>query len=385
MLKVAYVTSLCGPGLPNVHGVPRVSEVFLQAIASEQAVAIDVYVISDAVTGRVEIKGKRGKIVYFPSRRGWGTANIGLLGAYRCLKELMQGEYDIVHAQPPVENFLVAMFSGRATILTLHGLILREYAGITFSEWWRWASGGLREAICLMALQQVRTCISIARYISDYVSVRGRGRSLIIPNPVEAAYGSLDPACWDGLRIICVGTVSRRKNQLSLIKACKLLKENGIRLSCRIVGQPLDAWNECTAFVREQRLEDVVEFTGAVSNNEVLAAYNWANIVVLPSLAESSPLSIAQGMIAGRLCIGANSGGIPEILGDGQYGVLVRPNDVSDLAEKIAHCLRAPHRSEALAAVGCAYARRHFSLQAVVGKTMQVYMGVAKMDLANIL
>jgi glycosyltransferase involved in cell wall biosynthesis len=359
-----------------VHGVPKVSEVFLSYLRKCENVDVDIYCISDDVADVTSVDTSFGRVVYIPGTRSIVTGNLALLGVFRCAAKLISGRYDVIHAQPPVENFIAAAISHTATLYTLHGIILREYAGVSKREWWRWAAGLLREACFLISVRYASRGVAIADYIQSYIATRSSARFHRIPNPIEPVYSQIKPPTWNALRIICVGTVSRRKNQFTLLQACKILREAGIEFSCKIVGQPLDAWDICKTFVRENRMEDVVNLTGAVSAEDVVAAYEWSNVVVLPSLAESAPLSLAQGMLCGRLCIGANSGGTPEILGYGEYGLIFEPNNPQMLAELLQQTGREMTRGSEHALVGKAHAEQVYSCASVIAQTVELYRGI---------
>lgn len=73
---------------------------------------------------------------------------------------------------------------------------------------------------------------------------------------------------------------------------------------------------------------------------EVLRAFD---VFVLPSIgSEGLPRAIMEAMAAGVPCLGASSGGIPEILGNGEFGYLVPPRDSRALAEAMIKLAQMP-------------------------------------------
>lgn len=80
----------------------------------------------------------------------------------------------------------------------------------------------------------------------------------------------------------------------------------------------------------------MVEHLGPVSMNQRVKCFENADIFVLPTYAEAMPISVIEAMAAGLAVITTPVGGIPELVSDGEDGLLVPPGDVSALAEKIA-------------------------------------------------
>jgi glycosyltransferase involved in cell wall biosynthesis len=76
-------------------------------------------------------------------------------------------------------------------------------------------------------------------------------------------------------------------------------------------------------------------FLGELPRQEVLAAYANSHIVLIPSLNEGVPNVLYEAMATGNMVIASDVGGIPEVLLDGQTGILVEPNNASELAGAI--------------------------------------------------
>jgi glycosyltransferase involved in cell wall biosynthesis len=89
---------------------------------------------------------------------------------------------------------------------------------------------------------------------------------------------------------------------------------------------------ELQRLCREWNLVSDIRFLGKRSDiSELLLA---CDIVVQPSRLEAFPLSLIEGMAAGRPIVATNVGGIPELIEDGVTGLLVRP-DPQEIAQGI--------------------------------------------------
>jgi glycosyltransferase involved in cell wall biosynthesis len=77
-----------------------------------------------------------------------------------------------------------------------------------------------------------------------------------------------------------------------------------------------------------------------VAKEQLLTSYHRADICVVPSLWDNSPNTIYEAMAAGKAVVASRVGGIPELIEDGETGILVQPKDPVRLAESIVRLLR---------------------------------------------
>ena len=71
----------------------------------------------------------------------------------------------------------------------------------------------------------------------------------------------------------------------------------------------------------------------------IVAAYNAADVFVLPSLSENLPNTIMEAMACGTPCVGFNVGGIPEMIDHRLNGYVARYKDATDLADGISYIM----------------------------------------------
>jgi glycosyltransferase involved in cell wall biosynthesis len=87
--------------------------------------------------------------------------------------------------------------------------------------------------------------------------------------------------------------------------------------------------------IRHLGLADYVKLVGGKPFNEIPIWMNACDIFVLPSLNEGNPTVMFECLGCGKPFIGTKVGGIPEIIISEDYGLLVEPENPTDLAEKI--------------------------------------------------
>jgi glycosyltransferase involved in cell wall biosynthesis len=85
-----------------------------------------------------------------------------------------------------------------------------------------------------------------------------------------------------------------------------------------------------------------VEFRGWVSPQEVQNVINEATLVVIPSRTEGLPLIALEAAFMGRPVVVTKVGGLPEVVRDGQTGIIVEPENASALAGAIEYLFARP-------------------------------------------
>ena len=129
------------------------------------------------------------------------------------------------------------------------------------------------------------------------------------------------------LRLLYVGQVAPHKGVHVLLGALARLGPESERLDVRIVGsaehQPQEALSDYETSLRglAARTDARVTFEPYTSQAEVARIYRWADVVVIPSLAEPFGMVAVEAMASGVLVLAAAAGGLPEVVGDA--GVLV--------------------------------------------------------------
>ncbi len=128
---------------------------------------------------------------------------------------------------------------------------------------------------------------------------------------------------FEGEKLVYVGRLTPKKGVKYLISAMKLVRD----MDLLVVGDGPD----------RRRLEKMaaglrVKFIGMVSPEKVYDYLEQAKILILPSLYEGLPNVILEAMSMGIPVIATRVGGIPDVIKDGETGLLVDPGRVDELA-----------------------------------------------------
>lgn len=176
-----------------------------------------------------------------------------------------------------------------------------------------------------------------------------------------------------------IGRLDRGKGQEHLIEALALLVEEGRDVHALIVGE--DTRGEAQGYgdllrgrVAQRKLHERVHFRSFAE--DVTGVYAGLDVFVLTSLAETYGMVTIEAMAAGLPVVATRSGGTPDIIRDGETGVLVPPADPVALAGALAGLLDDTERAAGLAAAARADARLRFSRDQACGRYEEVFRSV---------
>jgi len=159
--------------------------------------------------------------------------------------------------------------------------------------------------------------------------------------PTEPGAG---PATREPGLILAVGRLVEKKGFDVLIDACSRLRTAGKRFRCRIIGEG-DAGDALRQQVVERGLVSHVSIEGARSREDVLDAMRRARVLAAPCVVgadgnqDALPTVILEAQAMGLPVVATPVGGIPEMLADGEQGLLVSQRDPDALAEGLTRML----------------------------------------------
>ncbi len=176
-------------------------------------------------------------------------------------------------------------------------------------------------------------------------------RVVVIPNCVVAA--DYHPLYRAGDHTLYVGRLSREKGVEVLVQAAI---ETGARV--KLVGDgPLRPALE--RMIAESGAD--VELLGFRSGDDLAAAVQAASAVVMPSIChDNCPLAVIEAMAWGKPVIGSRVGGIPELVRDGEEGLLVQHGDTAALGAAMLRLQADPELAERMGRTGRARVEMHY-------------------------
>jgi glycosyltransferase involved in cell wall biosynthesis len=127
----------------------------------------------------------------------------------------------------------------------------------------------------------------------------------------------------------------------------------------------------------ELGLDSRVELLGALGRSEVLALFRSADAAILSSAWENFPHTVVEALAVGTPVIATSVGGVPEIVRDGENGLLVPPGDPAAFAEAIRRFFGEPGLRERLRSAASASVER-FAPERVYGELERILEAAAR-------
>lgn len=179
--------------------------------------------------------------------------------------------------------------------------------------------------------KNILTNIAISDYIRN-TTVKYYGKQYIVPvvyNGIKLEETVTKNNKYD---FINVARFNIEKNHIYLINTVSELVKDFPDIKILLVGSGA-LFNEMNELVKKKQLDKNIEFAGYTEN--VYQYLQISKIFVLPSIYEGNPISILEAMNCGLPIIASNVGGIPDVVKDGRNGLLIDPNNETDLYLKM--------------------------------------------------
>ncbi len=172
----------------------------------------------------------------------------------------------------------------------------------------------------------------------------------------------------DNPYILFVGNAMPHKGLEHLLGAFALLRHREMNLA--IIGGRLSQSESLAARAKALGISDRIRELGRVSSEDLVLAYNEAEVFVLPSLYEGFGLPAIEAMACGTPVVSSDGGALPETVGDA--AVVFHRGSEGELADSIDQVLRDSRLCRTLIAEGLRNVRR-FSWKETAKRTLQVY------------
>ena len=179
-------------------------------------------------------------------------------------------------------------------------------------------------------------------------------------------------------QILAVGYLIERKGFEYLIKATKEILKEHDNVHLTIVGSgPLE--EKLKNVIKELKLETNAKIMKNVSDEELLQLYNSSDLFVLPSIVDSQGnteglgVVLLEAMACGLPVVGSNIGGIPDIIQDGETGLLVPEKNITELSNTILNLVENEELRKKLAINGYNRVREKFSWEKIAESYINVY------------
>lgn len=174
--------------------------------------------------------------------------------------------------------------------------------------------------------------------------------------------------------IINVGALVAHKGQRHLIDAAAQVVRDVPDTRFVILGEG-ELHHALAKQIAERGLEKHVLLAGF--RQDVLSLIKGCDIFTMPSVTEGLGTSLLDAMACEKPIVASRVGGIPEVVVDGETGLLAPPKDADLLAEAFVRLLQDRELAARMAAAGLARVRTRFTVERMVEETLSVYARLA--------
>jgi alpha-maltose-1-phosphate synthase len=331
--------------------------------------------LSACLDGCAIYQTNMGSAHYYLHRATMGLTSLPLLVRSleyaRALSQMLR----LIHARTPID--LIEIPEMFVSPRQLHGIpyIVRLHSSAwmcrrMFCEWSP-VSDRIEVRLEGYTLNHASALSSPSRAVGDYIRAACHvdGTKIeTIPYPVDTLRFTPPSVQPQEPLILFVGRVERRKGADVLMRAIPLIWAQHPESEFVFVGGVCDDVKEQVAAMAAR-----VRFLGVRPREELVGWYQRAAIFVAPSLWDNSPNTIYEAMACATPVVASRVGGIPELVDDGETGLLVPPGDESGLADALLALLDEPTRRERMGQRGRGKVVAEYGVDKIQTKTLGFY------------
>ena len=247
---------------------------------------------------------------------------------FYALKLIKKEGIDLIHAHWIIPSGLVGLICKRIfgipLIVSSHGSDINRvgnrFIGVVFKH----------------ILKNADWVIAVSTALRDKLINLGAQRSKVkvMPCGIELDNFLVDIKKGNDLRILAIGRLIEDKGFHNLIEAMSYVVKEIPDVTLTIVGDgPFR--EELIRLSKDLSLQDKIAFKGGKPHSEIPRYIQESDLFVLPSMSEGLPLVILEAMACGKAVVATDVGGIPDVIINGETGVLVKKNNPRDLSEAI--------------------------------------------------
>ena len=298
-----------------------------------------------------------------------------LSAGWRLSRVLKRLTPDVVHAHDPHAIAMASLAlslggSAAAAPLVASRRVDFHLKGNSFSRWKH------RQVDCFIAASEAIRRMLVADGVPADRTVTVH-EGIDVDRVAATPPVNVHEAFWLPHHAPVVGNVAAlvpHKGQRYLIDAARLVVQEIADARFVILGEG-ELREQLEHQVREHHLEKHVLLPGF--RTDVIGCIKGFDLFAMSSVTEGLGTSLLDAMACARAIVATSAGGIPEIVADGETGVLVPPRDAAAMADAIVRLLRDDAARQRLGEAGLARVGERFTVERMVAGTAAVYARLA--------
>ncbi len=288
-------------------------------------------------------------------------------GIFKLVNLINDNDYDLVHVHLFPADIMAAfasLFVNKRTkfIFTEHNVYNRRRSIIIFRLIDKFTYSRYQKVVCVS--EKVKE--SLANYLRELES-----KAVVIRNGIPITDRKFDVEVKKEYDILCVARLEEAKGVDILLEAIGILREkSNLPLNVAIVGG--GSKKEMLFNLNKNLgLENVVHFLGV--RKDVSHLMDVSRIFVLPSRWEGLPIVILEAMAHGLPVVSTPVGGIPEVVKNGENGILVPKEDPDSLSESVLRLLNDEELLKRLSNNAYEFVKQYYSIETYTKNLFGLY------------
>jgi len=289
-------------------------------------------------------------------------------------KKLREIRPDIVHAQGTERWCAISgALAPFPKVLTIHGnlRLINKVTPMQPRAYWK-----TQEMLETFSIPRFDGVVCITNYTERNVADLA-GKTWVVPNAVDLAFFTLGEErvgtpTPDAPKVLVVGHVQPRKNQNAFIDAVTPLSER-LPFHLRFFGGAARGNPFCDDFFSRVESRSWCHYGGMLGRADLREEFRGASLLVLPSLEDNCPMVVLEAMASGVPVIAPNVGGVPDLIRDGENGLLIDPTSAGSMREAVSRMLGDPEFAARLAEKAREDAEEKYHPRAIALRHLEIY------------
>jgi glycosyltransferase involved in cell wall biosynthesis len=292
------------------------------------------------------------------------------------LIRLLEPEIDVIHLHSPLVPYLT---STRPVLLTFHSSVTSDIHLASSHDFYTILMKLQAPVSYWLEVQNIKHADqtnAVSPWVANIIH-----RYPYISSDIDIMWNGVDTNLFSPLDlnikkekfVLSVGRITRDKGLKELIEAAKMVLRINSEVKFFIVGDG-NLRLSLEKLLRTSGLASHIQMVGHVSDrNKLVRLYQNASLFVLPSFHESVPTVLLEAMACACPVVASNVGGIPDVIVDGENGLLVFPHDPQALASRILEVLGNPSLASRLGASARQTVLARFSWEMITTNYVSLY------------
>lgn len=280
--------------------------------------------------------------------------------------------YDIVHVNMASDSSYYRKSVFVRTAGMFHKKIVIHQHGGNFPEFYgkELSDAGRRRVKKVLSMGDAFLVLGTA-WKDFFGSIIGADRITVLPNSIRVS--AVGTKQYGVNKILFLGRLCKAKGIGELLTVMPKLREKFPDVHLYLGG----IWEDEELKSQALPLKEYVTDLGWVSGSAKQRLLQECDIFVLPSYFEGQPVSILEAMAHACGIVASKTGGIPDMIIEGETGILTRPQDTQTLEEGLCRLLAEPELCRRLGESARSKVAREFSVEDNIKRLLAVYESIS--------